>query len=200
MLFVNKMGTDQPAHSCKRRSNDFHIGATFPRAESAKKHTKSISPQKYCSDMLHHRKILVRQMLHLQLGPCVQSDQHLCYSLPRKIIPIVAIPKCPRLLPASVADHCAAGLNLTWPHNSKWAIAWQNQQNDLCTQQTQIRLGRSSQWIAKDSSFLHADSEEWSDWVDSQADVSHRWAHRSFYRFCHALLKCVFFYDVPDVN
>ena len=27
----------------------------------------------------------------------------------------------------------------------------------------------------------------WSDWVDTQADLSLRWAHRSFGLFCHAL-------------
>ena len=53
---------------------------------------------------------------------------------------------------------------------------------------TQISLGirpvwsESSlfaQWVAKDPSFLHADSEDWSDWVDAQADLSLRWAHLS---------------------
>ena len=51
---------------------------------------------------------------------------------------------------------------------------------------TQISLGirpvwsESSlwaQWVAKDPSFLHADSEECSDWADVQADMSLRWAH-----------------------
>ena len=30
-----------------------------------------------------------------------------------------------------------------------------------------------------------AQSEDWSDWVDAQADLSLRWAHRSFCWFCH---------------
>ena len=29
-----------------------------------------------------------------------------------------------------------------------------------------------AQWVAKDPSFLHADSEDRSDWADAQADLS----------------------------
>ena len=42
-----------------------------------------------------------------------------------------------------------------------------------------------AQWVAKDPSFLHADSELRSDWVDAQADLSLCWAHISFCWFCH---------------
>ena len=42
-----------------------------------------------------------------------------------------------------------------------------------------------AQWIAKDLSFLHADSEDWSDWADVQTDLSLRWAHMPLYWFCH---------------
>ena len=44
---------------------------------------------------------------------------------------------------------------------------------------TQISLGirpvwsessLCAQWVAKDPMFLHADSEDWSDWADAQAD------------------------------
>ena len=31
-----------------------------------------------------------------------------------------------------------------------------------------------TQYEAKDPSFLHADSEDWSDWVDAEADLSLR--------------------------
>ena len=57
---------------------------------------------------------------------------------------------------------------------------------------TQISLGirpvwsessLSAQWVAKDTSFLHADSDDWSDWADAQADLSHRWAHSHFVGF-----------------
>ena len=42
-----------------------------------------------------------------------------------------------------------------------------------------------AQWVAKDARFLHADSEDWSDWADAQADLSLRWAHMPFCWFCH---------------
>ena len=38
-------------------------------------------------------------------------------------------------------------------------------------------------WVAKDPSFLHADSEDWSDWADAKADLSLRWAHSQFVGF-----------------
>ena len=62
----------------------------------------------------------------------------------------------------------------------------------VCAQWRQIRLGirpvRSAsslcaQWIAKDPTFLHADSEDWSDWEDAQADLRLRWAHSHFVGF-----------------
>ena len=34
-----------------------------------------------------------------------------------------------------------------------------------------------AQWVAKGPRFLHADSEDWSDWAHAQADLSLRWAH-----------------------
>ena len=58
---------------------------------------------------------------------------------------------------------------------------------------TQISLGIHPVWsesllcaqiVAKDPSFLHADSEDWSDWADAQADLSLCWVHRLFCRFC----------------
>ena len=42
-----------------------------------------------------------------------------------------------------------------------------------------------AQWVAKDLSFHHADSEDWSDWADAQDDLSLRWAHMPFCWFCH---------------
>ena len=41
-----------------------------------------------------------------------------------------------------------------------------------------------AQLVAKDPGFLHVDSEDWSDRADAQADLSLRWAHRSFCLFC----------------
>ena len=40
-----------------------------------------------------------------------------------------------------------------------------------------IRVFTCTQWVAKDPRFLHADSEDWSDW----ADLSLIWAQRLFY-------------------
>ena len=42
-----------------------------------------------------------------------------------------------------------------------------------------------TQWVAKVSNFLHADSED-SDQMDARADLSFRWAHMPFCWFCHA--------------
>ena len=42
-----------------------------------------------------------------------------------------------------------------------------------------------AQWVAKDPSFLYADSEDWSDWADARTDLSLRWAHMPFCGFCH---------------
>ena len=62
----------------------------------------------------------------------------------------------------------------------------------VCPAMTQIILGirpvcsessLCSQWVAKDPSFLHADSEDWSDWGDAQADLSLCWAHTHFVGF-----------------
>ena len=77
-----------------------------------------------------------------------------------------------------------------------WAAAWQNQQNDLCTQR---RLGSAwasalsdqsslSTWrnLGSLASQMSGQQRLWSEWVDAQADLSLRWAHRSFCWFCHA--------------
>ena len=57
---------------------------------------------------------------------------------------------------------------------------------------TQISLGIRPVWsesslcsqcVAKDWSFLHADSEDWSDWADAQADLSLHWGHTHFVCF-----------------
>ena len=57
---------------------------------------------------------------------------------------------------------------------------------------TQISLGIRSvwtessqcdQWVAEDPRFLHANSEDWSDWADAQADLCLRWTHNHFVGF-----------------
>ena len=65
---------------------------------------------------------------------------------------------------------------------------------------TQISLGICPVWsesslcaqsVAKDPSFLHADSEDWSDWADAQADLSLRWAHTHFVGFVMSWLSSI---------
>ena len=60
---------------------------------------------------------------------------------------------------------------------------------------TQISLDIRPAWsepplcaicVAKDPKFHHAESEDWTDWVDAKADLSIRWAHTSFWRLCQA--------------
>ena len=43
-----------------------------------------------------------------------------------------------------------------------------------------------SAWRKLGSLAIHwAHSEDWSDWADAQADLSHRWVHMPFCWFCH---------------
>ena len=42
-------------------------------------------------------------------------------------------------------------------------------------------------------SILHADSEDWSNWTNAQADLILRWTHMPFCRFCHALAQVSLF-------
>ena len=98
--------------------------------------------------------------------------------------------------------------------NDNWAASRENQQNDLnpqgrlrsawaYAQSDQFSL---SSWRNIGSLSTHwAHSEDWSDWADAQADLSLRWAHRSFCWFSRdgarmgitlekvneALVKCV---------
>ena len=48
-----------------------------------------------------------------------------------------------------------------------------------------------AQWVAQDPSFLHADSEDWSDWAD---DLSLRWAHMPFYWFCREAAQLTYLF------
>ena len=97
-----------------------------------------------------------------------------------------------------------------WFMKPIWATTWQNQQNDCAPSEDLDQLGVRSvwsesllcaQWVAKDLSFLHADSEDWSDWADAQADLSLRWAHRPHYWFCHvaAHITKILFWENPEL-
>ena len=67
-----------------------------------------------------------------------------------------------------------------------------HQQKDLCTQWI-LRLASAVRmkkiWVLTATHWVH--SEDWSDWVDAQADLSLHWAHRSFCWFCHASAQMV---------
>ena len=76
------------------------------------------------------------------------------------------------------------------------AVSWQNEQNSLCSQRRLRSAWASAQ---SDQSWLSAwwklgplathwaHSKDWSDWASdwADADPSLRWAHSSFYWFCH---------------
>ena len=57
-----------------------------------------------------------------------------------------------------------------------------------------------AQWVAKVPSFLHADSEVWSDWADAQADLSLRWAHSHFVGFVMTRLTWIMVLSLGSRN
>ena len=59
----------------------------------------------------------------------------------------------------------------------------------LCIRPVWSESSLCAQWVANDPSFLHADSEDWSDWADAQADLSLRWAHMPLCWFCHEVAQ-----------
>ena len=56
------------------------------------------------------------------------------------------------------------------------------QQNECAPSLIRV-FATCTQWVVKDPSFLHANSEDWSDWEDAQAELSLRWAHSPFVGF-----------------
>ena len=60
------------------------------------------------------------------------------------------------------------------------AAAQQNQQNDIFYQR-RLSLGIHAVWsifaVRSRERFLHADSENWSDWASAHTDPNLRWAH-----------------------
>ena len=67
-----------------------------------------------------------------------------------------------------------------------------NQRKDLCTQwihRLAWAVRMKKMWVLKATHW--AQSEDWSDWVDDQADLRFRWNHRSFCWFCHASAQIV---------
>ena len=70
-----------------------------------------------------------------------------------------------------------SSIKISWNMNIKWATAQQNQQNDVCPDQpghqSSISVWRGLESVA----VLRVHSEDWSDWMDAQADLSLRWVH-----------------------
>ena len=77
-----------------------------------------------------------------------------------------------------------------------WAVAWQNQQNDCAPSEDSdqprhppslirvFAVRMKNAWVL--SYPMSAHWRLWSDWADTQADLSHRWAHAHlFCWFCH---------------
>ena len=79
-----------------------------------------------------------------------------------------------------------------------WATAWQT--NKMMRAQRRLRSACASAqsdqsslctlWVGKDPRFLHADSDDWSDWVAAQIDLCLRWAHSWF--CCFVVLRHIF--------
>ena len=81
--------------------------------------------------------------------------------------------------------------------NAIWAASWQNQQNDCVHSQDSDQPGHPpslisecllcTQWVAKDPSFRHADSEDSDQTGRMPRLICLRWAHMPFCWFCHEL-------------
>ena len=108
-------------------------------------------------------------------------------------------------VPLSVSPYKKASIDSTSAHmNHSIPINTNEPQHDKANimsvrpAKTQINLGIRPVWsesslcaqrVAKDPNYLHADSADWSDWADAQADLSLRWAHTHFVGFVMSWLK-----------
>ena len=68
---------------------------------------------------------------------------------------------------------------------TKWHVRPAKTQISLGIRPVWSESSLCAHWVAKDSSFLHADSEDWPDWADAQADLSLRWEHMPLCWFYH---------------
>ena len=73
------------------------------------------------------------------------------------------------------------------PHDktNKMTVRWAKTQISLGICPVWSESSLCAHWVAKEPGFLHADSEDWSNWMDAQADLSLRWVHKPFCWFCH---------------
>ena len=80
---------------------------------------------------------------------------------------------------------------------SKWNVHPAKTQISLCICTVWLEFLHCALWAAKVPTFLQADSKNWSDWVDVQADLIYSWVHRSFSCFCRAVAQMVMEYHYP---
>ena len=69
-----------------------------------------------------------------------------------------------------------------------WAASWQNQQK-WHVRPVWSESSLCAQWVAKDPSFLHADSEDTDQTGRMPKMICLRWAHMPFCWFCHEAAK-----------
>ena len=92
---------------------------------------------------------------------------------------------------------------MTW---LKWAATWQNQQNECAPSKDSDQPGhppsqigvfavrKKKAWVLSYS--LSAQRRLWSDWAETQADLSLRWVHCHFVGFVMSRLKCLQYWNV----
>ena len=107
-------------------------------------------------------------------------------------------PRCWQLLtvlwksvPAILSNIFYVSRIITKP--TKWSVRPAKTQISLGICPVWSESSLCAQWAANDPRFLHADSEDWSEWADTQADLSLRWAHGSLCWFCHVVAHFFFF-------
>ena len=74
-------------------------------------------------------------------------------------------------------------------HDNTSKITQRRLRSAWATAQSDQEYSQGAPWVAKDPMFFHVDSEDRSDWVDAQADLSLHWAHMSFCWFCHVVAQ-----------
>ena len=88
----------------------------------------------------------------------------------------------PRNIPASSTIIILKDVSRDMTKPTKWLCAQRRLRSALASAQSDLSL-RCALMGAKDTSFLLADSENWSDWADAQAYLSLRWTHTHFVGF-----------------
>ena len=82
---------------------------------------------------------------------------------------------------------------IKWPvHPGKTQISL-----DICPVWPVFTVRMKKAWVL---SYPWVHSEDWSDWVDAQADLSLCWAHRTFCWFCHEVSHIYNIYDNPTCS